>query len=256
MVIFGSQNKWQSGFECKFVYFWGNGSDNKKKSSKECQTVRNIARPKLEFMLLLRDRWHQHERHTRATSVRRNMGQRTKCDLRLPEQWEGHSGRFWGRLVQNRWLCSEHEMQMGKQNHTSRWKYNGHNVILHHKNNFLAGDVGYYDETEHLFIVDRIKDVIKYKTMQVRIFCWHKVGLLTIPLLWQNLSTSIQVSPSEIEEVIYQHSAVKATCVVGVENDEAGEVPLACVILKEGQTVSEEEIIQLVAGWRPCTSRM
>ena len=32
----------------------------------------------------------------------------------------------------------------------------------------LAGDLGYYDETEHIFIVDRLKDVIKYKTMQVR----------------------------------------------------------------------------------------
>ena len=31
----------------------------------------------------------------------------------------------------------------------------------------LAGDLGYYDETEHIYIVDRLKDVIKYQTMQV-----------------------------------------------------------------------------------------
>ena len=57
-----------------------------------------------------------------------------------------------------------------------------------------------------------------------------------------------QVSPAEIEEVIYTHPAVKTTCVVGIENDEAGEVPLACVILKDGQTTTEEEIKKLVDG--------
>ena len=33
----------------------------------------------------------------------------------------------------------------------------------------LAGDLGYYDEAENIFIVDRLKDVIKYETMQVSI---------------------------------------------------------------------------------------
>ena len=37
-------------------------------------------------------------------------------------------------------------------------------------------------------------------------------------------------------------------CVVGVDDDSAGEVPLACVIVKEGNNVTEQEIIKLVEG--------
>ncbi len=48
--------------------------------------------------------------------------------------------------------------------------------------------------------------------------------------------------------MIYTLPAVKAACVVPVEDDAAGEVPLACVILKEGQTATEQEIVQLVEG--------
>ncbi len=32
----------------------------------------------------------------------------------------------------------------------------------------LSGDIGYYDDSEHIFIVDRIKDFIKYQSMQVQ----------------------------------------------------------------------------------------
>ena len=56
------------------------------------------------------------------------------------------------------------------------------------------------------------------------------------------------MSPAEIEEVIYTHPAVKTVCVVGVEDDEAGEVPLACVIVKDGHSVSKEEIVEVVEG--------
>ena len=58
------------------------------------------------------------------------------------------------------------------------------------------------------------------------------------------------MAPAEIEEVIYTHPAVKTVCVVGVDDDSAGEVPLACVIVKEGYTVTEQEIIKLVEGMK------
>ena len=46
--------------------------------------------------------------------------------------------------------------------------------------------------------------------------------------------------------MIYTHPAVKTVCVVGIEDDNAGEVPLACVIVKDGHTATEEEIVKLV----------
>ena len=58
----------------------------------------------------------------------------------------------------------------------------------------------------------------------------------------------MKVSPAEIEEVIYTHPAVKTVCVVGIDDDSAGEVPLACVIVKEGHSVTEQEIVKLVEG--------
>ena len=57
-----------------------------------------------------------------------------------------------------------------------------------------------------------------------------------------------QIAPAEIEEVIYTHPAVKTVCVVPIEDDSSGEVPLACVILKDGHTATEDEIIKLVEG--------
>ena len=62
------------------------------------------------------------------------------------------------------------------------------------------------------------------------------------------LSRELQVSPAEIEEVIYTHPAIKRACVVGIDDDSAGEVPLACVIVKEGHKVTKQEIIKLVEG--------
>ena len=49
--------------------------------------------------------------------------------------------------------------------------------------------------------------------------------------------------------MIYTHPAVKTVCVVGIEDDNAGEVPLACVIVKDGHTATEGEIVKLVEGF-------
>ncbi|XP_068246763.1 probable 4-coumarate--CoA ligase 3 [Palaemon carinicauda] len=81
-----------------------------------------------------------------------------------------------------------------------------------------SGDVGFFDEDGFLKIVDRTKELIKVK--------------------------GLQVSPSEIEDIIRQHPRVFDVGVVGVSHERFGEAPKAFIISKE--EVSEEEIHRLV----------
>ncbi|XP_068622120.1 luciferin 4-monooxygenase-like [Battus philenor] len=86
---------------------------------------------------------------------------------------------------------------------------------------FKSGDIGYYDDEEYLYVVDRLKELIKYK--------------------------GYQVPPAEIETVLAQHSGVRDVGVVGLPHSTAGEVPLAFVVLQPGAIVTESELQQYVA---------
>ncbi|KAF5305713.1 hypothetical protein FQR65_LT07610 [Abscondita terminalis] len=86
---------------------------------------------------------------------------------------------------------------------------------------FHTGDLGYYDDTSCFYIVDRLKDIIKYK--------------------------GFQVSPSELENVLLEHPCIKETAVVGIPDERAGEVPLAFVVFHKGMSASEKEVIEFVA---------
>lgn len=83
---------------------------------------------------------------------------------------------------------------------------------------FRTGDIGYMDEEGYFYVIDRKKDLIKYK--------------------------GYSVFPREIEEVLYAHECVKEAAVIGVPDLEAGEVPKAYVVLKEEckGRVAEEDI--------------
>ena len=84
-----------------------------------------------------------------------------------------------------------------------------------------SGDLCYMDEDGYLFIVDRIKEMIKYK--------------------------GYQVAPAELEGVIMEHPAVLDAAVIPKRDFEAGEVPKAFVVLKPGQEASAEDIMAFVA---------
>ncbi len=82
-----------------------------------------------------------------------------------------------------------------------------------------TGDIGYADEDGHFFIVDRVKELIKYK--------------------------GFQVAPAELEAVLLSHPAVADAAVIPCRDDEAGEVPKAFVVAR-GEA-SGEEIMEFVA---------
>jgi acyl-CoA synthetase (AMP-forming)/AMP-acid ligase II len=82
-----------------------------------------------------------------------------------------------------------------------------------------TGDIGYADEDGHFFIVDRVKELIKYK--------------------------GFQVAPAELEAVLLSHPAIADAAVIPCADQEAGEVPKAFVVLK-GEA-SAEEIMDFVA---------
>ena len=82
-----------------------------------------------------------------------------------------------------------------------------------------TGDIGYVDEFGHFFIVDRAKELIKYK--------------------------GFQVPPAELEAVLLTHSAVADAAVIPCPDDEAGELPKAFVVLKS--EAEENEILDFVA---------
>ena len=82
-----------------------------------------------------------------------------------------------------------------------------------------TGDIGYADEDGHFFIVDRAKELIKYK--------------------------GFQVPPAELEAVLLTHPSIADAAVIPYPDDEAGEVPKGIIVLKEPTTA--EAILEFVA---------
>ncbi|HYX41840.1 MAG TPA: hypothetical protein VE821_09095 [Pyrinomonadaceae bacterium] len=90
-----------------------------------------------------------------------------------------------------------------------------------------TGDIGYVDEADYFYIVDRLKELIKYK--------------------------GFQVAPAELEAVLLTHPSVADAAIVSSPDDEAGEVPKAFVVLKTGDaptdaTAMAEELLAYVAA--------
>jgi acyl-CoA synthetase (AMP-forming)/AMP-acid ligase II len=82
-----------------------------------------------------------------------------------------------------------------------------------------TGDIGYFDEDGHFFIVDRAKELIKYK--------------------------GFQVPPAELEAVLLTHPSIADAAVIPYPDDEAGEVPKAIIVLRE--PVEPKAIMEFVA---------
>lgn len=89
---------------------------------------------------------------------------------------------------------------------------------------FHTGDLAVVHPDGYIEILDRLKDMI--------------------------ISGGENISFTEVEGVIYQHPAVLEAAVIGVPDEKWGEVPKALVVLKEGDSLTEEELIRF------CRDRM
>lgn len=80
----------------------------------------------------------------------------------------------------------------------------------------LTGDLGYMDEDGYFYIVDRKKDMI--------------------------IAGGYNIYPREVEEVLYEHPAVREAAVIGVPDPYRGETVKAFVVLKDGARATEQEL--------------
>jgi len=108
----------------------------------------------------------------------------------------------------------------GPQMMKGYWKMPDETAAVLRKGWLYTGDIGKMDEDGYFYITDRKKDLIKYK--------------------------GYSVYPREIEDVLYEHPAVKLCGVIGKPDPVAGEIPKAFVVLKEEATATEKEIMDFV----------
>ncbi len=85
-----------------------------------------------------------------------------------------------------------------------------------------TGDVGYIDAGGNLHIVDRLKEMIKYNA-------------------WQ-------IAPAELEALLMSHPQVTDAAVVGIPNEETGEIPKGFIVPTAGETIDEPALLAWVAA--------
>ncbi|CAN1247323.1 4-coumarate--CoA ligase 2 [Linum grandiflorum] len=84
-----------------------------------------------------------------------------------------------------------------------------------------TGDIGYIDDDDELFIVDRLKEIIKYK--------------------------GFQVAPAELEALLVAHPRFSDAAVVGMKDESAGEIPVAFVVKADNSDLTEDAIKQYIS---------
>eukprot|EP00253_Pinus_taeda_P020574 PITA_20574 len=84
-----------------------------------------------------------------------------------------------------------------------------------------TGDLCYIDDDGYIFVVDRLKELIKYN--------------------------GYQVAPAELEALLLSHPEIAEAAVIPFPSKEAGQVPMAYIVRKPGSTLSETGVIDFVA---------
>lgn len=113
------------------------------------------------------------------------------------------------------WIRAASVMQGYLNNHKATVEAIDNEGWLH------TGDLGYFDDEGRLYVVSRIKELIKYK--------------------------GYQVAPVELEELLLKHPQVVDAAVVGIPDDVAGEVPMAFVVRAPLSLATAKEIKEFIA---------
>ncbi len=85
-----------------------------------------------------------------------------------------------------------------------------------------TGDIGHVDSDGHVYVVDRLKELIKYK--------------------------GFQVPPAELEALLLTHPAIADAAVIGRPDEEAGEIPIGFIVLKPGSEATADDVKEFIAG--------
>jgi long-chain acyl-CoA synthetase len=82
---------------------------------------------------------------------------------------------------------------------------------------FHTGDIGFFDDDGYLSVIDRKKDLI--------------------------IGSGFNIYPQEIDEILFDHPRIVEACTIGVPDKYRGETVKAYVVVKEGEALSEKEVI-------------
>jgi acyl-CoA synthetase (AMP-forming)/AMP-acid ligase II len=97
------------------------------------------------------------------------------------------------------------------------WNNPGETALAFRDGSFRTGDIGYQDSGGYFYVVDRMKDMI--------------------------VTGGENVYSGEVEAVIYAHPAILEAAVFGIPDPKWGEVVMACVMLKPGNTLTADDLI-------------